>query len=71
MNPTKTVAAVVHCTINQRITQIARYLADKAPHVADEQTHLVDDTEEHAYWHHGYMTALRDIQMMLNSGELI
>jgi len=71
MKPAKNVAPVVHVMLNQKINKVARYLKEHAPHVVDEQTHRNAGTEENAYWHYGYMTALRDIQDILNSGDYI
>lgn len=71
MTPNKTIAPSVHEALNNRIAKVSRYLDSNAPHVADEQAHLDAETEEHAYWHYGYMIALRDVQRMLNSGEYI
>ena len=56
-------------TINQRITTISSWLKESAPHVFDEQEHLDEGKQERAYWHYGYMVALRDIQNMIHRGD--
>lgn len=66
MTPSRFVTAAVHVTINDQISRLSHYLETEAPHVVDEQRHLDTGTEERAYWHYGYMIALRDIQKMLN-----
>lgn len=53
--------------IRKRIVIINRWLADNAPECKTKQGHLDEDTPERAYWHHGYVAALRDVMNLLNS----
>jgi hypothetical protein len=48
--------------LNNKIACLSKWIQEKTPHVIDEQTHLNDETEEQAYWHYGYLSALKDIQ---------
>ena len=57
--------------LNKRINHLSEWLKRNAPHVHDEQCHLDAGTEEQAYWHYGYLTALKDIQNMIHEGDTI
>jgi hypothetical protein len=50
------------------ITERARgqesWLREKHPEVFSEQKHLDEGSEQRAYWHYGYMVALRDVLRM-------
>lgn len=48
------------CVLEQRFDEIGRWLDDEAPFARFDQRHLDAGTPEQAYWHLGYMTALRD-----------
>lgn len=61
----KAIAPSAEVHINQEISHLAEWLKKHAPHVFDEQIHLDVDTEERAYWHYGYLSALRDIQRII------
>ena len=43
------------------------WLKENHPEVFDEQKHIESGTTERAYWHHGYMMALRDTIKLLQS----
>ncbi|HEX3882293.1 MAG TPA: hypothetical protein VHW66_06515 [Stellaceae bacterium] len=51
--------------IETRARDIASWLTDAAPFCDREQKHLDEGTIERAYWHHGYLMALRDLQCAL------
>lgn len=51
--------------INDRERDMATWLRDNAPNVFDDQRHLDADTTERAYWHYGYLVALRDVRKLL------
>ncbi len=57
--------------INRQVVHLSEWLARNAPHVVDEQCHLDAGTEEQAYWHYGYLVALRDIQKMIHEGDTV
>lgn len=46
---------------SKRALEIREWLEQNASHVFADQKHLDADTEARAYWHHGYMMALRDV----------
>ncbi|HTZ34566.1 MAG TPA: hypothetical protein VMB84_00995 [Stellaceae bacterium] len=45
-----------------RADSLARWLEEHAPRCPSEQRHLDEGTQERAYWHYGYLMALRDMQ---------
>lgn len=47
--------------IDRRIDDLTAWLKENAPDVFVEQRHLQEGTPERAYWHHGYLMALRDV----------
>lgn len=47
--------------ISQKAEALARWLAERAPYCQDSQKHLDHGTIEQAYWHYGYLCAIRDI----------
>lgn len=51
--------------MSQRVDELTRWLADKAPYCTSTQKHLDEGSVEQAYWHYGYLCALRDIQSMI------
>ena len=44
-----------------RADGLADWIRDNAPYIAADQKHLDENTPERAYWHYGYMVALRDV----------
>lgn len=51
-------------SIEERIDRLAAWLAANGRECV-EQAHLVEGTRERAYWHFGYLVALRDIRELL------
>ena len=51
--------------LDDRIAGLAAWILEHAPHVAAEQEHLDEGTQESAYWHYGYLTALLDVRESL------
>ena len=51
--------------LDDRIEGLAAWILEHAPHVAAEQEHLDEGTQESAYWHYGYLTALLDVRESL------
>jgi hypothetical protein len=41
------------------------WLTENAPACRSEQKHLEEGSQERAYWHYGYMVALRDVMQFL------
>lgn len=54
--------------IDDRIDGLAKWLAENAPECSD-QAHLDEGTRERAYWHYGYLTALRDLRELLHGNR--
>jgi hypothetical protein len=54
--------------IDNRIDGLAEWIAENAPE-CNEQAHLDEGTRERAYWHHGYLTALRDLRELLRGSR--
>lgn len=58
-------------TWERRADGEAAWLAETAPYAQTDQKHLDANTPERAYWHYGYMTALRDVtRMARNDADL-
>lgn len=53
--------------IEKRAADLADWLKENAPECASEQKHLDEGTEARAYWHYGYLTALRDVVRLMTS----
>jgi hypothetical protein len=47
--------------ISERISELTKWLAENASYCEREQKHLDAGTVERAYWHYGYLCALRDV----------
>jgi hypothetical protein len=52
--------------MSRRMEDLTRWLTDNAPFCETEQKHLDARTVEQAYWHFGYLCALRDVAAMIN-----
>lgn len=48
-------------TVGERITELTAWLAENAPECPEDQKHLDEGSAERAYWHYGYLIALRDV----------
>gem|GEM_PF-6353474 len=51
--------------IEKRIGRIEGFLLQNHPECFVEQKHLDAESKERAYWHYGYLCALRDIVKLL------
>jgi hypothetical protein len=47
--------------LERRRDDIAEWLAENAPYIVADQKHLDEHSIERAYWHYGYLVALRDV----------
>jgi hypothetical protein len=52
--------------IAERIEGLKTWLAEHCHQCEDEQRHLDEGTPERAYWHLGYLCALRDVVKLLH-----
>jgi hypothetical protein len=48
--------------VASRIAELTDWLQENAPTIMDDQKHLDAGTAEQAYWHYGYLMALRDMR---------
>ncbi len=55
--------------LSERVAGIEKWLDEQKFAVKVEQAHLRDGTKERAYWHYGYMVALKDVLGLLGNGE--
>ena len=53
-------------TINTRAAAQEQWLQENAPNVFQDQKHMDDGSSERAYWHYGYLVALRDVRELLS-----
>jgi hypothetical protein len=51
--------------LSRRVAELTRWLAENAPACETAQKHLDQGTVEQAYWHYGYLCALRDVESMM------
>lgn len=51
--------------VQRRIDGIMDWLQANSPECFEEQLHTVEGSPERAYWHYGYMVALRDLTALL------
>jgi hypothetical protein len=56
-------------TLETRKSDLAEWLQSHAPNCEIEQRHLDSETSEQAYWHFGYMMALKDVLALLSSAS--
>ena len=52
-----------------RADELGRWLAENEARCLSEQAHLDADTRERAYWHYGYLIAIKDVLAMLGDHE--
>jgi hypothetical protein len=55
--------------LRKRLHQLERWLARECPRCEDEQLHLTKGTAERAYWHYGYLVAVRDMLGLIKKKE--
>ena len=53
--------------IDRRIDGLKAWLMENAPYCAVDQSHLDENSVERAYWHFGYLMALKDARKLLSS----
>jgi hypothetical protein len=53
--------------ISSRIEGLTQWLAENCPNCDTEQRHLDEGAAERAYWHYGYLCALRDVVKLIYS----
>lgn len=53
--------------ISDKIAGTTHWLAQNPFHPENAQKHLDEGTPEQAYWHYGYLCALRDVASVIKS----
>ena len=51
--------------ISDKVTRLTSWLAENASQCETDQKHLDEASTEQAYWHYGYLCALRDELSMI------
>ena len=51
--------------LHDKAAALTEWLDSHAPDCAIERAHTTEGSRERTYWHHGYLTALRDTLVML------
>jgi hypothetical protein len=51
--------------IDRRIAGLTAWLSENAPFCDIDQNHLDGSSVEQAYWHYGYLIALRDVRALI------
>ena len=52
-------------SIDRRIANMSAWMKDNGQDCTLEQAHLDEGSRERAYWHYGYLVALRDVRKLL------
>lgn len=55
--------------VEKRVSELSDWLKEEAPECLSEQKQLNEGTQERAYWHYGYMVALRDVLRFLTNTD--
>ncbi len=55
--------------LSDKAAALTRWLAENAPTCENSQKHLDPGTIEQAYWHYGYVCAVRDVLAIVESTE--
>jgi hypothetical protein len=55
--------------LERREKALRQWLSKNAPECKREQKHLDEGSQERAYWHYGYVTALRDVLRLMSAQD--
>jgi hypothetical protein len=55
--------------VDRRIAGLKNWLIENAPYCAADQAHLNENGVERAYWHFGYLAALKDVRRILSEAD--
>jgi hypothetical protein len=53
--------------LSDKANALKGWLAEHAPYCETSQKHLDEGTVEQAYWHYGYVCAIRDVLAIVDS----
>lgn len=59
----------VEQTVKDEITALSEWLEENGSYCATEQAHMAQGSRERAYWHYGYLAALRHTLAMLSKQQ--
>ncbi len=52
--------------IEERCAELKTWILSNAPQCVTEEKHLIEGTQERAYWAHGYLTGLLDVMRLFS-----
>ncbi len=52
--------------MEDRCRELKTWILSNAPQCVTEEKHLVEGSQERAYWAHGYLTALLDVMRLFS-----
>ncbi len=55
--------------IEGSIASLKEWLLDNAPYCTSDQNHLDENSVERAYWHFGYLMALKDVRRLISESS--
>ncbi len=55
--------------LKKRVKDTNDWIRVSCPEITKDQKHLDSCTSERAYWHYGYMIALRDVLRLIGTGS--
>ena len=55
--------------LNDRCRELKHWIITNAPQCIEEEKHLIEGSQERAYWAHGYLTALLDVLRLFSQGS--
>jgi hypothetical protein len=64
--PPRTDSIDAQISLERRASVIEEWLQTNHPSIRDEQAHLDTGSPQRAYWHYGYLMAIRDILGLIN-----
>ena len=57
--------------VRERADELAEWISESSADLVGEQRQLQVGSREHAYWHYGYMVALRDILRFMADSRML
>jgi hypothetical protein len=55
--------------IEDRCRELGHWILNNAPQCVTDEKHLVEGSQERAYWAHGYLTAMLDVLRLFSRGK--
>ena len=57
--------------VRERADELAAWISESSSDLVGEQRQLQVGSREHAYWHYGYMVALRDVLRFMEDSRML